>query len=165
MIAPARQSPPRSEKSWTNPRNPNGSATPFLRSQAIATSAAAITWAIGRTLDAAFADRLKPVAGDQTTAAPRDEATTSVPAGDWEMPGTPTLAETFAALLAGKVDAPTREYPAAPAITDEIVEQVSRRVLAELSERVVRETVSEIVSAIAERLVREEIERIKASIK
>ena len=117
------------------------------------------------TLDAAFADRLKPVAGDQTTAAPRDEATTSVPAGDWEMPGTPTLAETFAALLAGKVDAPTREYPAAPAITDEIVEQVSRRVLAELSERVVRETVSEIVSAIAERLVREEIERIKASIK
>jgi hypothetical protein len=44
------------------------------------------------------------------------------------------------------------------------VEQVSRRVLEQLTDSVVRAAVPDIVSAIAERLVREEIERIKASI-
>ena len=44
-------------------------------------------------------------------------------------------------------------------------EQVSRRILAQLTDRVVRETVADLVSVIAERLVTEEIARIKASIK
>ena len=61
-----------------------------------------------------------------------------------------------------------RAWPAARAegsgVTDDLVEQVTRRVLERLSDRVVRETAAELVSAIAERLVREEIERIKASI-
>ena len=96
------------------------------------------------TLDAAFADRLKSAAREQPPS---------------------TLADTFAALLAENVDQPASQPPAPRAVTDEIVDEVSRRVLAELSERVVRDRVSEIVSAIAERLVREEIERIKASIK
>ena len=60
---------------------------------------------------------------------------------------------------------PSARHRAAPVVTDELVEQVTRRVLDHLSDRVVRETVAEIVSQIAERLVREEIERIKASLK
>ncbi len=56
---------------------------------------------------------------------------------------------------------PAPALPAAPvAITDDLVAQVSARVLLQLTDRVVRETVAEI----AERLIREEIERIKASI-
>ena len=46
------------------------------------------------------------------------------------------------------------------AITDDLVDQVSRRVLEQMTDRTVRET----VATIAERLIREEIERIKASI-
>ena len=49
--------------------------------------------------------------------------------------------------------------------TDDLIEQVTRRVLDRLSDRVVREAAADLVSKIAERLVREEIERIKASIK
>ena len=50
---------------------------------------------------------------------------------------------------------------AAPvAVTDDLVAQISARVLLQLTDRVVRETVAEI----AERLIREEIERLKASI-
>jgi CheY-like chemotaxis protein len=84
-------------------------------------------------------------------------------------PALPALTVAFAALLA------VEQNPAAPrdpanwvpplAITDEIIDRVTRRVLEQLSDRVVRETVSDIVSTVAERLVREEIERIKASIK
>jgi CheY-like chemotaxis protein len=80
----------------------------------------------------------------------------------------PPLADAFAALLDAEQGEPA---PAArpawpstarsgPAITDDLVEQVSRRVLEQLTDRVVREAVAEI----AERLVREEIARIKASI-
>ena len=54
--------------------------------------------------------------------------------------------------------------PSPSLAADEVVEQVTRRVLDHLSDRVVRETVADLVSSIAERLVREEIERIKAAI-
>ena len=56
---------------------------------------------------------------------------------------------------------------AAPAaVSDDLVEAVTRRVLDRLTDhRVVRDTVADVVSSIAERLVREEIERIKSSIK
>jgi CheY-like chemotaxis protein len=84
----------------------------------------------------------------------------------------PPLADAFAALLAAEQSGPAPpgapEWPAgptpAPPIPD-LVEQVTRRVLEQLSDRVVRETVSDIVTEVAERLVREEIERIKSSIK
>jgi CheY-like chemotaxis protein len=80
----------------------------------------------------------------------------------------PPLADAFAELL----DAEQREpapavRPAWPstarsgqAVSDDLVEQISRRVIEQLTDRVVREAVAEI----AERLVREEIERIKSSI-
>ena len=85
----------------------------------------------------------------------------------------PPLADAFAALLAAEQKAPLPAaapgWPAARAegstVTDDLVEQVTRRVLDRLSDRVVRETAAELVSKIAERLVREEIDRIKASVK
>jgi hypothetical protein len=84
----------------------------------------------------------------------------------------PPLADAFAALLAAEQSGPAPpgapEWPAvptpAPPIPD-LVEQVTRSVLEQLSDRVVRETVSDVVTEVAERLVREEIERIKSSIK
>jgi hypothetical protein len=80
----------------------------------------------------------------------------------------PPLADAFAALLDAEQGEPAPAarpaWPAVarsgPAVTDDLVEQVSRRVLEQLTDRVVREAVAEI----AERLIREEIERIKSSI-
>jgi CheY-like chemotaxis protein len=66
----------------------------------------------------------------------------------------------FAELSVAKPEAATR--PAAPVITDEVIEEVVSRVLLRLSDRVVRETVTEIVAKTAERLVQDEIQRIKA---
>jgi CheY-like chemotaxis protein len=83
----------------------------------------------------------------------------------------PPLADAFAALLAAEQTSPTAAaapvWPAArpaPVAADDLVEQVTRRVLNQMSDRSVRETVSDIVSQVAERLVREEIDRIKNSI-
>ena len=86
----------------------------------------------------------------------------------------PALPDAFAALLASEQGMPATPadglWPAAaaapaPAITEEMLEDVTRRVLARLSDTVVREAVADIASKVAERLVREEIARIKASIK
>jgi CheY-like chemotaxis protein len=70
----------------------------------------------------------------------------------------------FASLSAVKAElaAAAAARPAAPVITEEIIEEVVSRVLQRLSDRVVRETVTEIVANTAERAVREEIERIKS---
>jgi CheY-like chemotaxis protein len=84
-------------------------------------------------------------------------------------PTLPPLADAFAALLIAEQSAPAPSTPpvwpattgSSTAVPDDIVEQVTERVLAQLSDRVVRETVREIVAAVAERIVREEIERIK----
>ena len=79
------------------------------------------------------------------------------------------MADAFVALLAAE-QGETLAIPgvfapppsAAPgAITDELVERVSQRVLNRLNDAVVRETVKDTVSRVAERLVRDEIERIK----
>lgn len=116
----------------------------------------------------AAAEPMPPAAvAAQLPAAPKEPA----------RPATPRLAplaDAFAALLAAEQGSPLPSgipvWPAipapraAPVVTDELIEQVSRRVLDRLSDRVVRETVAEIVTGIAERLVREEIERLKASI-
>src|SRR5262245_4601134 len=85
--------------------------------------------------------------------------------------GLPSLADAFAAILAAEEsDAMgTAEWPGSGAAvlrvpTNEIVEQITRRVIERMSEQVVRERVDATVSATAERLVRDEIERIKAHI-
>jgi CheY-like chemotaxis protein len=87
--------------------------------------------------------------------------------------GLPALADAFAALLAAEQSDPLpatapawpASPPAAPIAPDDLIEDVTRRVLDRLSGQVVREEVADIVSKVAERLVREEIERIKASLK
>jgi len=88
----------------------------------------------------------------------------------------PALSDAFAAILAserGEADAGRPAWPAAMAapepptieVSEELIEQVARRVLDQLSDRVVRETTHEIVAQVAERLVREEIDRIKSALK
>jgi CheY-like chemotaxis protein len=88
-------------------------------------------------------------------------------------PPLPALADAFAALLAAEqgetVSSATGIWPATPPaaapVGDELIEEVTRRVLDRLSDTSFRDTVADIASKVAERLVREEIERIKASIK
>ena len=86
-----------------------------------------------------------------------------------------TLADAFAAILAAEQHEPmpvlAPEWPTMlPAngggsASEDAIEEITRRVLARLSDQVVRDTVAEVTSSIAERLVKEEIERIKAAIK
>jgi CheY-like chemotaxis protein len=83
----------------------------------------------------------------------------------------PPLADAFTALLEAEQKSPAAlaapAWPAAapPAIVpSDLVDQVTRRVLEQMSDRTVRETVADMVAQVAERLVREEIERIKKSI-
>jgi len=81
---------------------------------------------------------------------------------------TPTLGDAFAALLdAEQVGTPPAvAWPSSdPAVTDDLVERVTGRVLERLTDDVVRESVAALASTIAERLIREEIDRIKAAIK
>ncbi len=80
----------------------------------------------------------------------------------------PSLAEAFASLLAaeqGGVDRVRTLYPwptpAAPAgVSEELVEQVTERVIARLTTGVTNDLVTEVVARVAERLVREQIDRI-----
>jgi CheY-like chemotaxis protein len=67
----------------------------------------------------------------------------------------------FANLSAAKAEAAARPAPAAPVITDEVIEEIVSRVIQRMTDRVVRETVADVVSQTAERLVQEEIERIR----
>jgi len=96
----------------------------------------------------------------------------------------PALADAFAALLAAEQREPrpqvAPQWPSSSmppasltaafsgggsALGEDVIEEITRRVLDRLSDRVVRETTANLVSQVAERLVREEIDRIKASIK
>ncbi len=112
-----------------------------------------------------------PVATSSPISRPPDGATAPAiaPAQSRTLP---PLADAFAALLAAEQSAPVSSgapvWPAGPApaaIPSDLVEQVTRRVLEQLSDRIVREAVRDVVTEVAERLVREEIERIKNSIK
>jgi len=89
-------------------------------------------------------------------------------------PAPPALADAFAAFLAAEDQTQARQATPlpqsgvsspAPAIGEDVIEQIAQRVLARLSDRFVRETVADVVSSIAERLIREEIERIKAAVR
>jgi CheY-like chemotaxis protein len=80
----------------------------------------------------------------------------------------PALPDAFAALLAAEQTSPAAlAAPVWPAATPpaaagaDVVEEVTRRVLEQMSDKTVREMVAGIVAQVAERLVREEIERIK----
>jgi hypothetical protein len=57
---------------------------------------------------------------------------------------------------------PTHSAQPAPAISEELLETVIRRVLEQMSDRLVRELIGPTVLDVAERLVREEISKIRA---
>lgn len=99
--------------------------------------------------------------------------------------GTPSLADAFSALLAEELGeaplppawgavagsaaaetGPAVAAPAAPtlALSDEVIEEIARRVADRLGDRALRDLVSQQFADIAERLVREEIERLKAGV-
>ena len=84
----------------------------------------------------------------------------------------PSLTDAFTALLAAERTGDGNGRPplavtsnAQATASDELLERVTRQVLAQTSDAILRQTVTEIVQATAERLVREEIERIKSNIK
>jgi CheY-like chemotaxis protein len=89
-------------------------------------------------------------------------------------PTLPPLADAFAALLAAEQASPSRAaapvWPSQPqpgtalAITEDLIDQITRRVVERLADQMVQEMVGEKVAEIAELRVREEIERIKKSI-
>jgi CheY-like chemotaxis protein len=78
-----------------------------------------------------------------------------------------TIAGVFSALLAaeqgGTGAAPVRLAlkPAPPAITDELIQEVTRRVIERLAPGAVRDVVSDVVKEMSERLIREEIARLR----
>jgi len=102
------------------------------------------------------------------TPAPTPNRSPSEPPAAGPSTPLPPLAQAFAAILAAEQAAPDSAAAAWPAtvtvgaaVTEDLVEQVTRRVIERLSDRIIRETTTEIVSAAAERIVREEIEKIK----
>ncbi len=76
-----------------------------------------------------------------------------------------SMADAFGALLGMEHGQPPPALPPpAPVFSDELVEQVARKVNAQISERLIREIAPAIVSEVTERIVREEIERIKQTV-
>lgn len=102
-----------------------------------------------------------PVAADWAGPAPTPTAPTPAP---------PTLADAFASLLAAEQGAPAQPraphaWPVSPRTAGppdgDLVERVTDRVLARLSDTVTTELVTQIVTQVAERLVRAELDRQK----
>ncbi|HXW07714.1 MAG TPA: response regulator [Vicinamibacterales bacterium] len=95
-----------------------------------------------------------------TTVAP---AVPSAPAGSGSQTGGPSLTDAFAALLAAEQGHPVPvelfapAAPAAPTISDQLVDEIAARVIARMGDESMRRAVLDA----AERLVREEIDRIK----
>jgi len=83
--------------------------------------------------------------------------------------GRNVIADVFSALFAAEQGEsgpmPIRlARPAVPAVTDELIDEVTRRVVQRLASNAANEVVAQIVSEVAERLVREEIARIKSAV-
>jgi CheY-like chemotaxis protein len=87
-------------------------------------------------------------------AAPAEAAPRTRPAA----PPAPSLAEAFATLLSAEQGRTVSASALSP-VSDDVVEDIVKRVIQRMGDRAVRETVTDI----AERLVREEIERIKSA--
>jgi hypothetical protein len=88
--------------------------------------------------------------------------------GDVTAGGRNLVADMFAALFAVEqgegapvVHPPSQPQSPAPAVTEALVDEVTRRVLERLAPDSANELVIQIVSEVAERLIREEITRIK----
>jgi len=77
--------------------------------------------------------------------------------------GRSSVVELFTALLAAERAGPVPAFKGLPrlAVTEELVDEVTRRVLERLTPDAVRAAVAPVVADVAERLVREEIERLR----
>ena len=104
--------------------------------------------------------------------APRPAPSSGVRESSEPVDGRNLVADMFAALFAaeqGESVAPAAAFsaprPQAPpaTVTDSLVDEVTRRVVARLAPDAANELVAQIVSEVAERLIREEITRIKAA--
>jgi CheY-like chemotaxis protein len=113
---------------------------------------------------AQFDAALPQAAAPRVASAPRELAE--------PLDGRNLVADMFAALFAveqGEAVAPAAPFPAAAradaplTITDNLVDEVTRRVVERLAPEAANELVAQIVSEVAERLIREEIARIKAA--
>jgi CheY-like chemotaxis protein len=129
-------------------------------------------------LDAAFAsinahfDDPKPraVTAHDGDAARRGDAAGPLGEKDSPAPAAPaavaplSMADAFGALLGVEQGVPPPILPDAwaPVVTDDLVDQVARRVADQVGERLVRELAPEIVTRVAERLVREEIAKLRS---
>ena len=77
------------------------------------------------------------------------------------------IADAFSALLAAEQGepgaAPVRLTlnPAPPAVNEQLIDEITRRVVERLAPHVLREVVADVVSDVSERLVRDEIQRIR----
>jgi len=145
----------------------DGRAVPTLESL-LAVSA-------GASDDAPAIDPVMPVEVSQYNAmlsrAPAPRAATAPREAAEPVDGRNLVADMFAALFAveqGESVAPAVPLPvqvaAAPvAISEGLVDEVTRRVVERLAPETANELVAQIVSEVAERLIREEITRIKAA--
>jgi CheY-like chemotaxis protein len=164
-VAPARPSQPAASEP------PESSAPPaidWFAPGAESPAAAVFGDATGPAVDADGAPAVAtPATSSDWPASMETEASGTSTSPSRESPALPSIADAFAALLEAeqrdRLPASAPPWPAPAPSDDALVEKVTRRVLAQLSDRVVRETVAEVVSQVAERLVREEIERIKAA--
>ena len=168
--SPVTPSPPRPVVSATPGASAPATWPPAPAAQAPTSVAAAPPVASSLPVETPAASSVTPER-PSTSPAPVAGAA-SVPAAAPTVAHLPALADAFAAILAaeehesGSTAMP--EWPlaaAAAVVDDQLVEDVTRRVLNRLSDQVLRDTVADIVSRLAERLVRDEIERIKASLK
>jgi CheY-like chemotaxis protein len=107
-----------------------------------------------------YAPVTPPAPAPSHAPSPRAFTDAPAPAAAAHTAAMPSLAEAFAALLSAEQGQPVAPsaIPAVP-VTDQMVEEIVRRVIARMSDEAVRETVLDV----AERLVRQEIERIKGA--
>ena len=120
----------------------------------------------GSAADVSYASPIGPSMMDAINGHPRNtENAAATPPAD----GGNVILDAFHALLAMEQGEPrpavrTHAPASAPAaITDELVVEVTRRVLERLAPNAARDLVRQVVGEVAERLIREEIARIKAA--
>ena len=118
----------------------------------------------GSASDVSYAPPIAPAMMDAISGHSRQ--TESAPATPAD--GGNVILDAFHALLAMEQGEPRpavrAHAPAAPAtITDELVDEVTRRVLERLAPNAARDLVRQVVAEVAERLIREEISRIRAA--
>jgi CheY-like chemotaxis protein len=187
LLAERRAAPRAAEQPAVVPAQ-NGGAVPVPASQPSATASAPPA-AAGRQqavddyferLDAAFANlnahldeapRAPAAPATQVpepSPAPAPETAGLAPVNGPEprsMMGAPlSMADAFDALLGVEQGQPPPLIADgwSPVLTEDLVEQVARRVAEQIGERIIRELAPGVVTEIAERLIREEIAKIKA---